>query len=58
MCVGDRLLALGAVVILEKGGGQLALEDAYSNGIRYLGGGVHCLVGDGRGSSSFDTGNS
>ena len=42
-------------MILEKGGGQLALEDTSSDGIRYLGGGVHCLIRSGRGGSSFET---
>ena len=55
-CLGNRRLASGAVVTLVKGGGHLALEDASSNGIRYLGGGVHCLIRGGRGSSSFETG--
>ena len=39
-----RRLASGAVVTLAKGGGQLALEDSTSDGIRYLGGGVYCLI--------------
>ena len=42
-CLGKRRLASGAVVILAKAGGQLALEDARSDGIRDIGGGVHCL---------------
>ena len=33
-CLGNRRLASGAVVILAKGGGQLAFEDTSSNGIR------------------------
>ena len=55
-CLGNRRLASGAIVSLEKGGGQLTLDDASSDGIRYLGGGVHCLIRGGRGSSSFETG--
>ena len=39
-----------------KGGGQLALEDASSDGIKYLGGGVRCIIRGGRGGSSFGTG--
>ena len=54
-CLGNRRLASGAVETLAKGGGQLALEDASSNGIRYLGGGLHCLIRGGRGSFSFET---
>ena len=34
----------------------MALEDASSNGIRYFGGEVHCLIRGGRGGSSFETG--
>ena len=55
-CLGKRRLASGAVVTLTKEGGQLAFEDASSDGIRSLGGGVHCLTRGGRGSSSFETG--
>ena len=55
-CLGNRRLASGGVVTLAKGGGQLTLENASSGGIKYLGGGVHCLVRGGRGSSSFVTG--
>ena len=43
-CLGKRRLASGAVVTLTKEGGQLAFEDASSDGIRSLGGGVHCLT--------------
>ena len=42
-CPGNRHSASGTVVIPAKGGGQFALEDTSSDGIRYLGGGVHCL---------------
>ena len=55
-CLGNRCLAWGAVVTLAKGGGQLALEDASSDGIKHLGGGVHCLIRGGRRCSSFETG--
>ena len=55
-CLGNRLLVSDAVVTLAKGGGQYALEDASNDGIRYLGGRVHCLIRGGRGSSSFETG--
>ena len=43
-------------MILAKAGAQLALEDASSDGIRYFGGGVDCLIRGGKGSSSFETG--
>ena len=56
-CLGSRRLASGAVVTLAKGGGQLALDDGNNGAIRYLGGGVHCLIIESRGSSSFETGN-
>ena len=39
-CLSNKHSASGAVVILEKGGGQLSLEDASSDDIRYLVGGV------------------
>ena len=55
-CLGNRRLSSGTVVTLAKGGGQLALEDTSSDGIRYLGGGIHCLIRDSRESSSFETG--
>ena len=42
----------GAVTVVE-GGGQLTLEDKSSDVIRYLGGGVHCLIRGGRGCSSL-----
>ena len=46
----NRRAASGAVGILAKGAGQMALENASSEGIRYLRGGVHCLIrGDRRG---------
>ena len=34
----------------------MALEDASSDGIKYLEGGAHCLIRGGRGGSSFETG--
>ena len=55
-CLGKRRLASGAVVTLAKGGGQLALDDVSSDAIRYLGGGVHCLIRGGIRSSRFETG--
>ena len=55
LCLGNRRQASGAVVALAKGGGQLALNDTSSDGIRYPGDGVHCLIRGGRGSSSFET---
>ena len=55
-CLGNRPLASGAAVTLAKGGGQLALDNASSDVIKYLGGGVHCLIKGGKGSSSFETG--
>ena len=45
-------------MILAKRSGQLALEDVSSDDIRYLGGGVHCLIRGGRGSYSYETGSS
>ena len=55
LCLGNRRLTSGAVVTLAKGSGQLAIEDASSDVIRYLGGGVHRLIRGGKGSSSFET---
>ena len=54
-CLGNRRLASSEVVILVKGGSQLALEDASIDGIRYLGDGVHCLTIGGEVSSCFET---
>ena len=54
--LSNRRSASGTVVIVVKGGGQLALEDASSDGIRYLEGGVHCLIKGGRECSIFNTG--
>ena len=54
-CLGNRRLASGVVATLAKGGGYLALGDASSDFIRYLGGGVHCLIRGSRESSSFET---
>ena len=42
-------------MILAKGGGQLVLEDASSDGIRYLGDGIHCFIRGGRRMSSLET---
>ena len=55
-CLGKRRLTPGAVVTLAEGGGQLVLEDTNSDVIRYLGGGVHCLIRGGERSSTFETG--
>ena len=55
-CLGNRRSTLNVVVILAKGVGQLALEDASSDIIIYLGGGAHCLIRGGKGGSIFDTG--
>ena len=55
LCLGNRGLASVGVVTLAKGGGQLALGDASSDVIRYLGGGVHCLNTGSRGGSSLET---
>ena len=55
-CLGNKSLASGAVVTLAKGDGQLALDDASSGVIRYIGRGLHCLIRGGRGSYSFGTG--
>ena len=44
-------------MVLAKGGGQLAFEDASSSdGIRYFDGEVRCLIKGGKGSS-FEIGN-
>ena len=37
--------------------GQLDFDDARSDSIRYLGGGVRCLIKGGRGISSVERGN-
>ena len=42
-CLCNRCLTSSAVITLAKGGGQLALEDASSDGIIYLGGGVEAV---------------
>ena len=55
-CLGNRCLASGAVVILAKRGGLLALEDANGDGVGYLGGGVLCLVKGSKGGSILETG--
>ena len=47
---------MGTVVTLAKDGDQFALDDASSDAIRYLGGGVHCLIRGARRSSRFETG--
>ena len=51
-----RGLASGAVVPLPKGGGRLAVDDASIDVIRYLGGGVYCLIRGSRGGACFETG--
>ena len=43
-CLGNKRLTSSAEVTLAKGGGQLALDDASSDAVRYLGDEVHCLV--------------
>ena len=55
-CLGNKRLASGAVVTLAKGSSYLALRDASSDAIRYLRGGVRCLIGGGKGSYNFETG--
>ena len=40
LCLGNKRLAPGTVVTLAKEGGQLALDDASGDAIRYLGGAV------------------
>ena len=55
-CLGNKRLASGAVVTLSKWSGQLTLDNASSDVIRYLGGGVYCLIRGGRESSSFEAG--
>ena len=55
-CLDTRRSVSGAVGSdAGKGGGQLALEDASSNGVGYLGGGVRCLVRGGKGGCIFET---
>ena len=58
VCLGNRRFLLDTGVALAKGGGQVVFDDASSGVIRYLGGGVHCLIRGGRGCSSFETGSS
>ena len=41
-------LGIGCGCDASEGGGQLALEDASSNGERYLKGRVHCLTRGGK----------
>ena len=55
LCLGNRCSAPGTVVTLARGGGSVILEDASSDVIGYLGGGVHCPIRGGKGSSSFET---
>ena len=55
VCLGNRCSESGTVVIIAKGGDQLVLEDASNDGIRYLVGGVQCLIRGVRGGSSFET---
>ena len=43
-CLDNRRSASGAVMILAKGVGQLVLEDAGSDGVKYFGDMVRCLV--------------
>ena len=40
----------------SKGGGKLALEDASSDGVRYLGGGILCLIKGSKRGYIFETG--
>ena len=54
--LGNRCPVSGAVVTLAMGGSQLTLDDASSVVIRYLEGGVRCLIRGGRRSSGFETG--
>ena len=49
LCLGNRRFASGAVITLAKEEGQLAFDDASSNGVGYLEVGVRCLVGGSKG---------
>ena len=46
-CLDTRCSVSGAVVMLVRGGGQLALDDTGSAGVGYLRGRVRCLIRDG-----------
>ena len=49
------MLGIGCGNATSEGGGQLALKDADSAGVRYLEGRVYHLLRGGRGYPSFDT---
>ena len=55
-CLGNRRLASGAIVILAKGGRSVGSRGCKQCRLRYLGGGLYCLIRGGTGSSSFETG--
>ena len=49
-------LGFGCGVDAGEGGDQLALKDARSNSIGYLGGRVRCFIRGSKGSSIFEAG--
>ena len=49
------MLGIGCGSDTSEGGGQLARNGASSDVVRYLVGGVHCLIISGKGSSIFGT---
>ena len=53
---GYKTIGFGCGVDAGGGGDQLALRDARSDSIGYLGGRVRCFIRDGKGSSIFETG--
>ena len=53
---GHETIGFGCGVGAGKGGDQLALKDARSDSIGYLGGIVCCFIRGCKGSSTFETG--
>ena len=53
---GHKTIGFECGVDPGEGGDQLALKDARSDSIGYLGGRVHCLIRGGKGSYIFETG--
>ena len=53
---GHKTIGFGCAVDAGEGGDQLALKDARSDSIGYLGGRIRCLIRGGNESSIFETG--
>ena len=53
---GYEAIGFGCGVDAGEGGNQLALKDARSDSIGYLGGRVRCFIRGGKESSIFETG--